>query len=206
MQQRKCYSLAITFFLYAVSMQAQVPVDRQPDSNYYAMVVNTCRPFIPTEYDMVNVKPNTIPPGIIDTLKKKDWYVIGIFGYTEAGLRLPFRKDQDQLDYDSYQFDFKRFCSNNVIGEFYLQKNRTGIKTVFTNTFDKGTATKLGGIKKTGNKTYLHTVSYGDAEYEQIVFYKNNILVIDNTMYGRLGEKKVKYRKMYYGVPQQFDW
>jgi hypothetical protein len=185
---------------------AQVAIPDQPDSTYYAMVVNTCKVFTPTEYDIVNVKPNSIPATIADSLKKYDWYVIGTFGYTEGGLRLPFRKDKDQFDNDSYQFDCRRFCKDEVIGDFYLQKTTTGKVTLFTNTFDKNTAEKFAGIKKAAGKTYLHTTFYNESEYEQIVFYKNRILVIDITMLGKIGEQKIKYRKMYYGIPQQFDW
>jgi hypothetical protein len=93
-----------------------------------------------------------------------------------------------------------------VIGEFYLQKTTSDIKTVFTNTFDKGTASKIAGIKKAGTKLYLQTIAYSESEFEQIVFYKNRIMVIDITMSGKMTDKKVKFRKMYYGIEQKFDW
>ena len=142
----------------------------------------------------------------MDSLKKYDWFVIGSFGYTEAALRTPFNKLKDQFNGDSYQFDFKRYCKDGIVAEFYLQKTTSGIKTVFTNTFDKAIASKISGIKKAGAKTFLQTIAYGEFEFEQIVFYKNKILVIDITMNGKMADKKVKYRKMYYGVEQKFDW
>ena len=117
-----------------------------------------------------------------------------------------FNKLKDQFDTDSYQFDFKRYCKDGVVGEFYLQKTSNDIKNVFTNTFDKATASKMSGIKKAGTKTYLQTITYGESEFEQIVFYKNKILVVDITMNGKMTDKKVKYRKMLYGVEQKFDW
>ncbi len=189
-----------------MQVTAQVAIPNQPDSSYYPMVVNTCKSFTPTEYDIVNFKPNTIPVAILDTLKKYDWFVIGSFGYTEGSLRTPFNKLKDQFDTDSYQFDFERYCKDGVIGEFYLQKTTSDIKTVFTNTFDKGTASKIAGIKKAGTKSYLQTIAYGESDFEQIIFYKNKILVVDITMTGKMTDKKIKYRKMYYGIEQKFDW
>ncbi len=189
-----------------MQVTAQVAISNQPDSNYYTMVVNTCKRFTPTEYDIVNVKPNTIPGGMLDTLKKYDWFIIGSFGYTEATLRTPFSKLKNQFDGDSYQFDFKRYCKDGIVAEFYLQKTMNDIKSVFTNTFNKAIATKLTGIKKAGTKSYLQTIAYNESDFEQIVFYKNKILVVDVTMNGKMTDKKVKYRKMYYGVEQKFDW
>lgn len=191
---------------FASQVNAQVAVSNQPDSNYYTMVVNTCKRFTPTEYDIVNVKPNAIPAAMLDTIKKYDWFVIGSFGYAEASLRTAFSKLKDQFDGDSYQFDFKRYCTDGIVAEFYLQKTTNDIKTVFTNTFDKAAASKISGIKKAERKTYLQTITYGESEFEQIVFYKNKILVVDITMDGKITDKKIKYRKMYYGVEQKFDW
>ena len=201
--------LIISVFIISVftnQVTAQIAVSNQPDSSYYSMVVNTCKRLTPTEFDMINVKPNTIPLAMLDTLKKYDWFVIGSFGYTEATLRTPFSKLKDQFNGDSYQFDFKRYCKDGVVGEFYLQKTSNDIKNFFTNTFDKATASKMSGIKKAGTKTYLQTITYGESEFEQIVFYKNKILVVDITMNGKMTDKKVKYRKMLYGVEQKFDW
>ena len=31
-------------------------------------------------------------------------------------------------------------------------------------------------------------------------------MVIDITMSGKMTDKKVKFRKMYYGIEQKFDW
>lgn len=189
-----------------MQVTAQVAVPNQPDSSYYTMVVNTCKRYTPTEYDIVNVKPNTIPAAMLDTLRKYDWFIIGSFGYTEASLRTSFNKLKDQFDGDSYQFDFKRYCKDGIVAEFYLQKTTSDIKTVFTNTFDKATASKLTGIKNAGTKLYIQTMAYNESEFEQIVFYKNKILVVDITMSGRMTDKKIKYRKMYYGIAQKFDW
>ena len=92
---KKKVKLIISVFIISVftnQVTAQIAVLNQPDSSYYTMLVNTCKRFTPTEYDMVNVKPNTIPLAMLDTLKKYDWFVIGSFGYTEATLRTPFSK------------------------------------------------------------------------------------------------------------------
>lgn len=195
--------LAIAF---AIQVTAQVAVPGQPDSSYYTWVVKTCKPFTPTEYDIVNVKPNRIPENMADTLKKYDWYRIRSFGYTEATLRTPFSKSGGQFDGDSYQFDFKRYCKDGVIGDFMLTKTTGGIKTVYTNSFDKATAEKFAGIKKAGAVNYIKTIAYSKPEYKAIIFYKNKILVIDITMNGKITGRKVKYREMYYGVEQKFDW
>ena len=58
---------------FAMRVKAQVAVRNQPDSSYYTMVVKTCKPFTPTEQEIVNVKPNKLPVNIQDTLKKYDW-------------------------------------------------------------------------------------------------------------------------------------
>ena len=194
------------FGLIKTTVFSQVKIEFQPDTSYYSYVVNTICPFAITEKETITLKAQPLPIGLIDTLKKYDWFDMGGYNYMEGKFASKYVVFRDLLGGDSKQLDFIRFCNNGVIGMFYLQKTTQNIKTVFTNTFDKATATKLVGLKKVGAITYMENEDFGEKMYTQIISYKNKKLVVDITKYGKIAEKPVKYRMVYYAIPQQFNW
>ena len=106
------------FSLINLHTFAQTEIENQPDTSFYRYVVNTIRPFALTEKETVSLKAQPLPAGLLDTLKKYDWFDMGGYNYIEGKFRNVYTPFKKLLDENPHQLDFKRFCNDGFISDF----------------------------------------------------------------------------------------
>ncbi|MCE3227417.1 MAG: hypothetical protein K0S32_1968 [Bacteroidetes bacterium] len=183
---------------------SQVDYPTQPSANYYEVLKSRVVPVIPTEQQLVSVKAETIPVGLKDTLLKYDWYEIASYYFFEKKYSSYFLDNLDKREKTqaNNQFNFFRYKANGIRYDMSLQRYKDGTLKVQTTTFDENNAVKLLEVKKVATKNMLVTSIFGEKEMQEILSYKNGILIMNVKQAPNSTTKR--FHMAYLAVPKTF--
>jgi len=197
------YVLGMLLWGYSFGLFGQVKVDDQKGKSYYDVVVKTCQNMMIPSAKLAVMTNKPIPAGMLDTLKKYDWYELGSYYFYEKTYQDNF-KEEGKSSQD--QFNFFRLMPDGKVVSFQLSRFKTERYEVTTTTFTKDVS-PFYRVKKVGNFTCIENEIYGEKSFITVISYQNGILVIDSPKTGKAGSTEIKrFRNVYKAVPKGFNW
>jgi hypothetical protein len=191
--------LSFTFF-------AQAKIKNQPEANYFKKVIKTCTSLDITKEKALSYKliRSSISKSIADTLKKFDWYLVGTFDFFNSNYKNHFADTSKLFGEGQHKLDITRYFKNGDMVNFSLKKNNSTPWAVYS-LYDKKDNLKFS-ITSLDGITMRVTNRVGQQTYQQVVYYKDKLLIIDITKTETMYDKSEKYRYVFYGMPQLFNW
>lgn len=194
---------SIFFILNTLMSFGQVKIADQKGKPYYDEVVKTCHNSMPTTTVLMNMPNSNIPAGMLDTLKKYDWYELGSYYYFEKTYRNNFA-EEGKTNQD--QFNFFRIMPDGKMIQFQLFRWKQERFEISTTSFTKETCPTYN-FKKIGGFNCIEYEIYNEKSYLTIISYQNGVLVVDTPKTGKAGSKEIKrFRNVYKAVPKGFNW
>ena len=201
----------ITAFLGG-SLSAQVDYPSQPAKGYYETLKKQILPLVPSKTKLLEAKAETIPSGMKDTLLKYDWYEIGGVNFVDSSYTTywPADLNENEKKYANNQFNFVRYTPKAIIYQMFMNRMKDGSIQIKTTTFDTTTAGKLAEVKystpksgkKPATKNMLVSVYYGEKDPQEILSYKNGILIM--CVRQTPNTKTKKFHTAYFAVAKSF--
>jgi|GEM_PF-1997146 len=144
-----------------------------------------------------------IPVNFADTLKKYRWYDLCSYSFKDKQYTSPFTGvDTAKADPLSRQFDYFHISPSGIIFREFLLKTTSNEYSFYSVTYDSTTATRLRSITVINGATYMVQENYGETEHLKIVSYRNGVLILEITRFGKAGEKPVMFRRAYFSFPK----
>ncbi len=171
--------LVCTLFL-SLQLSAQVEYPTQPKEGYYENLKAMAMPLVPSKAELINAKAAALPVNFKDTLLKYDWYELASYYVYTKSYVTNFGPDlkERETKYAINEFGFERYSPKGIIYQMKLGRYRDATIKVTTTTFNEKTAQKLVGVKKVGNKTMQVTSIVGETENQEILSYKNGVMIM----------------------------
>lgn len=201
------FTSALLLFFY-VNVYSQVDYPTQPKADYYEKLKKVVMPLVPGEAYLINSKAEKIPTGFKDTLLKYDWFEIGSYYFFDKTYSTYFPSDltTKETSQANLQFNFCRYTPKGIKYEMSLNRYKNASFKVTTTTFDENTAQKLIEIKsiptKGITKSVMVTEIYGEKESQQILSYKNGIMIMNIKQSPTATTKR--FHIAYLAVPKEF--
>jgi hypothetical protein len=193
----------ILCFIAPVALCGQVKV-KDGAQHFYNHLVWTGNSKLMTQEQLLAAPVEKIPAGFLDTLKKYNWYDLCSYYFVDKKLSSPFiGLDTTKADPLSRQFNYFYVTQSGVTYRNYLLKTTKNEFGFYTNTFDTATATHVKSVSDIKGSTYLVQENYGELEYLKIVSYKNGVMIMELTRFGKPGEKPVMFRSAYLAMPKE---
>ncbi len=205
---KNLFSLLFILTTFCSTVNAQVDYPTQPKADYYEKLKAMVMPLVPTEAAMISAKADKVPAGFKDTLLKYDWYEIASYYFFDKAYSTYFPTDltAKETSQANLQFNFARYTAKGTKYEMSLNRLKNGSFKITTTTFDENTAQKLIEIKmiptKTVAKNMMVTEFYGEKESQQILSYKNGIMIMNIKQSPTASTKR--FHIAYLAVPKEF--
>ncbi|MES2837837.1 MAG: hypothetical protein V4667_09965 [Bacteroidota bacterium] len=192
------------FFLICFAATAQIDYKTQPKNGYYEDLKKLVLPVIPSQAQLIAAKAEVIPNGFKDTLLKYDWYEIANYYFYDKEYSSYFLDDLESREkiQASNQFNFCRYTTKGVRYDMSLFRYKDGSLKVNHTTFDENIATKLSDVKKVGTKFMMVTLVFGEQEMNEILSYKNGVMILNIKQSPSATVKR--YHIAYMAVPKGF--
>ena len=190
--------LLLTCFLFtSVCLSAQVKV-KDGTQVFYNHLVWTGTSKLMTSQQLLAAPVEKLPANFIDTLKKYEWYDLCNYSFYEKAYSSSFLVlDTTNPDAFSRQFNYFTVSATGVMHRNYLLKTTKNEFAFYTVTFDTTTATRVKNVMDIKGSTYLVQENYGEMEHLKIISYKNGVMILETTRYGKPAEKPVMFRTAY---------
>ncbi len=151
----------------------------------------------PSKESFPNLKPETIPVSMLDTLRKYDWVALGDYHYE-------FGTFSDDWNPKQNNFQVDRFLSNGML-DYYICSKTTKPPTLTFNYRPKITNIR---VEKIGNFHYIVQDKKNDKKtvYSRLISFKNGVLIYDISETGTLKDatSSMRFRNVYLAVPKKF--
>lgn len=190
-----------TLCLFASTVLAQVPIEKQPDLEAFHLAVKEARAKRPLDAKaLLAIKQGPIEPTLAEDLAKYDWYQAGSWSYPEK----KFSPSYD--DAEVFQFDLRRYLPDGAELSYSLSINRRDpTRRVLNHLNFTLPPSTSAGFKKVGKQTYLEVTAYGEKELHRVVSYEKGMLIIDLSYDGVANSKLVKFRDVRLAMPRLFE-
>lgn len=188
------------FMFTTVCSFAQVKV-KDSSPLFYHHLVWTGNSKMLSQEQLLSAPAEKIPAGFLDTLKKYNWYDLCQYFFVDKKYTSPFLGlDTTKPDEFSHQFDYFNVSATGVVRRNYLLKTTKSEFAFYTITFDTATATLVKSVTEIKGSTYLVEENYGELDHLKIISYKNGVMILETTRYGKPGEKPVMFRTAYVSI------
>jgi hypothetical protein len=190
------FYLILTGVLLVGELTAQVPVKNQPPAGWCSDIRAQVRKKAPAVPALLALKATAPTADLQKALTSSDWIIIGDYSYPE-------QKVNPYYGVSSEQMDFHRFAADGGMLSFSCYIFKDGKEKTTHINFTAPDTT--WNVKKIGTAYYIEEIAHGEKAYFPIIQFKDNILVVDISQFGKIGEK-IDFRSVLIAVPRAFTW
>ncbi len=192
----------IGMLFFAPIVFSQTEIKNQPSADWY---INTWKLHQSKRIkgdSLLKIKPDVIPVGFQDTLRKYDWIDIGSYLFVDKKLSVSYNEQPSQ-------YKISRLAEGDTLESFSYNcgVNYTQGSVTHTNWKVNYNMLPTYTFKKIGASYYIE-LCYGKTskEYLKLISYKNGVLVYDTPFNGKITDKKIFSRNVLMANKNRINW